>query len=348
MSLDMEKNLAKPDSGKVGKRSTSYDVAKLAGVSQSAVSRCFKPGASVSAKTRAKVEKAAEELKYQPNAIARGLITRRSNIVAVIISDLTNLNYPEVLSQLSRRFEEKNVRILLFTLGENSNIDGILDQVWQYQVDGIIAAAEFTTDQIEACKSRAIPLVFYNRVYPESTISSVCCDHSEGEQRLVDGLIKGGRKKFVVMSGPSYSAVSTARAKGAISRLNEETISVVQVEGDYGYDRACALVHEIMDSDTFEPDAFVCANDTMAMGVIDTLRHEYNIELPQQIAVVGFDGVHAGTWMSYDLTTVVQPVERMVEAAVNMLIERVEDPELPAEKRLFAGKLKLGTSALFE
>jgi len=302
----------------------------------------------VSEKTRAKVRKAADELGYQPNAIARGLITRRSNIVAVIISDLTNLNYPEVLSHLSRRFEERNVRILLFTLSEQSNVDNILDQVWQYQVDGIIAAAEFSSAQIAACNTREIPVVFYNRVYTDNTVSSVCCDHTEGEQQLVDGLLEDGRKSFVVMNGPSYSAVSTARAKGAIGRLNKASVNVVQVEGDYGYERACDLVHEIMDSDTFVPDAFVCANDTMAMGVIDTLRHEYNIDIPKQIAVVGFDGVQTGSWMSYDLTTVEQPVERMVEAAVNMLIERVEDPEVPAEKRLFAGKLKLGTSASFE
>ncbi len=87
-----------------GKRATSYDVARVAGVSQSAVSRCFKAGASVSAKTRAKVDGAAKSLGYQPNAIARGLISGRSNIVGVLITELTNLNYPQVLSQLNRKF----------------------------------------------------------------------------------------------------------------------------------------------------------------------------------------------------------------------------------------------------
>ena len=331
-----------------GKRSTSYDVARMAGVSQSAVSRCFKEGASISAKTRAKVEKAAKKLGYQPNAMARGLITRRSNIVAVIISDLTNLNYPEVLSELNHRLSDKNVRILLFTLGRETNVDKALDHVWQYQVDGIIAAAQFTQEQIEACDERGIALVFYNRVYPDSTISSVCCDHAEGERQLVEGLINNGRKSFVVMSGPKNSAVSTARAKGAISRLNQESVNIIQVEGDYGYTKACALVKQIMDSDTFKPDAFVCANDTMAIGCIDTLRHVYGIQVPEQIAVVGFDGVASAKWLSYELTTVVQPVERMVDAAVNMLMERVEDPELPAEKRLFAGQLQHGNSALLE
>ena len=347
----MAKNTDKTDPGSTlrpvqRKRATSYDVARVAGVSQSAVSRCFKPGASVSAKTRTKVENAAKKLGYQPNAIARGLITRRSNIVAVLITDLTNLTYPEVLSQLNKALGDKGIHILLFTLRKESDVNRVLDHVWQYQVDGIIAAAQFTHDQINACNDRGTPLVFYNRIYPESTINSVCCDHEEGERLLVEKLFQDDRSSFVVMSGPSDSAVSTARAKGAISKLNERSARVIQVEGDYSYDTACDLIRDIIDADTFRPDAIVCANDTMAIGCIDTLRHEYGIKVPEQVAVVGFDGVAAANWASYELTTVVQPVERMVEATVNMLLERIEDPELPAEKRLFAGKLLAGSSAI--
>ena len=119
--------------------------------------------------------------------------------------------------------------------------DDVLDQVWQYQVDGIIAAAQFTHEQINACNDRGTPLVFYNRIYPESTINSVCCDHEEGERLLVDQLVKDGRRSFVVMSGPSDSAVSTARTRGAISKLNERSARLIQVEGDYSYDTASDL-----------------------------------------------------------------------------------------------------------
>ncbi len=146
-----------------GHRVTSYDVARQARVSQSAVSRCFKPGASVSKKMRARVMKAAEDLGYQPNAIARSLITRRSNMVAVVISQQTNLYYPEVLVQLSQRFSERGVRVLLFTLERESDIDVILDQILQYQVDGVVEAARLSGPQIDLMEKRGIPLVFYNR-----------------------------------------------------------------------------------------------------------------------------------------------------------------------------------------
>ena len=328
------------------KPATSYDVARVAGVSQSAVSRCFKEGASVSDKTRSKVESAAKKLGYQPNLIARGLITRRSNIVAVLITDLTNLNFPEVLFELNKALGEKDIHILLFTLRKESDVDEVLAQVWQYQVDGIVAAAQFTHEQINACNDRGTPLVFFNRIYSESSINSVCCDHEEGERLLVDSLMNDNRHSVVVMSGPAHSSVSTARTKGAISKLNERSARVIQVEGDYSYEKACDLIREILDADTFKPDAIVCANDTMAIGCIDTLRHEYDINVPEQIAVVGFDGVAAARWASYQLTTIVQPIERMVEATVNMLLERIEDPDLPAEKRLFAGKLLAGSSAV--
>jgi DNA-binding LacI/PurR family transcriptional regulator len=329
-----------------GKRATSYDVARFAGVSQSAVSRCFKPGASISAKTRVKVEQAAATLGYQPNAIARGLISGRSNIVAVLITELTNLNYPQVLSKLHRKFSECDIRILLFTLDNESDVDTVLDKVWQYQVDGIIAAAQFTEAQINACKERAIPLVFYNRIYPQSTVSSVCCDHREGERALVEGLLNQGRRAFAVMSGPVDSAVSAARTQGAVDRLKGSATHIVELEGDYSYWLACSLTRQMMTHGEFKPDAFVCTNDIMAMGCLDTLRTEYQVAVPSDIAVVGFDGVEVATWLNYDLTTVVQPLERMVQAAVNMLLERIDAPELPAEKRLFSGDIRQGSSAV--
>ena len=328
-----------------GKRATSYDVARAAGVSQSAVSRCFKLGGSVSAKTREKVKKAAKALDYQPNAIARGLISGRSNIVGVLITELTNLNFPQILSELNRKFDEKDIHILLFTLDNESDVDKVLEKVWQYQVDGIIAAAQFTDTQISGCEDRGIPLVFYNRPYPQNTVSSVCCDHYEGERSLVEGLLNTGRKSFVVMSGPVDSSVSTARTQGALAQLKGIPVDIVRLEGDYSYQLACSLTRDVMNAAGSKPDAFVCTNDAMALGCLDTLRIEYRVNIPEDISVVGFDGVDAAAWLNYDLTTVLQPLERMVEAAVDMLLERIENPELPAEKRLFAGSIRHGATA---
>lgn len=114
-------------------------------MSQSAVSRAFRPGASVAPATKARIIAAANELGYRPNAIAQGLITRRSGIVAVIISNLTNLHYPEVLAELTQRLSARNARVLLFALKSESEIDEVLDQVWRSQVDGAIVAARLSS-----------------------------------------------------------------------------------------------------------------------------------------------------------------------------------------------------------
>jgi len=327
-------------------RATSYDVARLAGVSQSAVSRSFKPGASVSKKMRARVMKAAEDLGYQPNAIARSLITRRSNMVAVVISQQTNLYYPEVLVQLSLRFSERGVRVLLFTLAHESDIDVLLAQVFQYQVDGVIEAARLSGEQIDLVERRGIPLVFYNRSLKDRRVNAVCCDQTEGERWLVGRLVDAGHASFGLIGGPEDSAVGTERTQGALERLKELNIdSVTIVPGDYSYESGVKGLLELKRRLGKLPDAVVCANDVMAIGCIDAARYRLGVKVPEDLSVVGFDGVGAAEWASYDLTTVRQPVRRMTEAAVSMLLERVEQPELPAEKRTFSGILVDGGSA---
>ncbi len=328
------------------RRVTSYDVARHAGVSQSAVSRCFKPGASVSKKMRARVMKSARELGYQPNAIARSLITRRSNMVAVVISQQTTLYYPEILVELSQRLSARGERVLLFTLEHESDIDLMLDQVLQYQVDGMIIAARLSGTQIDAIESRAVPFVFYNRSFRDRQINAVCCDQTEGERWLVNRLVAARHDSFAIISGPEDSAVSMERTQGALERLRELDVGEVAVEeGDYGYASGRRGLHRLMDRLGRLPAAIICANDVMAIGCLDAARHDFGLQVPGELSVVGFDGVGPARWSSYNLTTVRQPVRRMTDAAVSMILERVESPELRPEKRIFSGIMVEGGSA---
>ena len=323
---------------------TSYDVARHAGVSQSAVSRCFKPGASVSKKMRERVMQAVKELGYQPNAIARGLITRRSNMVAVIVS---NLNfYPEVVSELNACFAERGVHVLLFTLDHESDVGRILDQVWQYQVDGVVVAAHLSEAQIRSFDERNVPLVFYNRSYRDMPVCSVSCDQMEGERQLVNLLTRSSSlKSFAVVSGPADSVVSMQRTRGALERLRDLKMrDVIQVAGDYTYESGRRAVGEILAERGAMVDAIICANDMMAFGCMDELRYHLELDVPGDVSVAGFDGVRAAAWSSFDLATIQQPVESMTEAAVSMLLERVDNPDLPPEKRLFSGVLREGAT----
>jgi DNA-binding LacI/PurR family transcriptional regulator len=326
-------------------RATSYDVARHAGVSQSAVSRCFKQGASVAPRTREKILASARTLNYYPNAIAQGLITKRSNLVAIIISNLTNLYYPEVLAELTQRLSVQGIRVLLFSLAAESDVDDVLDQVWRYRVDGAIVAARLDPSQLAAFADRGVPVVLYNRIGEGVPAASVCCDSISGEHALVEGLVEAGHQVFGIIAGPADSYVGEERVQAAQKRLLQLSREALIVRGNYDYESGDAGLRDLMRITGRKLDALICANDLMAIGAIDSARANFGIDVPQDLSIVGFDGVGPATWLAYQVTTVRQPVRRMTEAAVSMLIERIEQPETLPEQRLFAGELLTGQSA---
>jgi DNA-binding LacI/PurR family transcriptional regulator len=323
---------------------TSYDVARAAGVSQSAVSRCFTRGASVSESTRAKIMKAVDELGYRPNAIARSLITRRSNMVAIIVA---NIGYhPELTASLSRQFSKRGLHILLFTIDQEGEADRIVDQIWQYRVDGVIAAVHLPQRHVESFARRKMPLIFINRLYSEVSASSVACDQAEGERKLVDGLLAAGHRSFGIVSGPADSVVSAERVDEALRRVRAAGIDdVYQSSGKFDYESGRVALGELVRQAGRMPEAVICANDMMAIGCIDAARYEFGRDIPGDVSVVGFDGLGPSEWLAYRLVTVRQPLEAMVEAAAEMLLARVDEPGLAAEKRVFSGMLTEGTSA---
>lgn len=326
-----------------GRVVTSYDVARLAGVSQSAVSRCFTPGASVSARMRERIKQAADELGYQPNAIARMLITKRSNLVAVIVSNL-GVN-PDFTSILSRHMVDQGLNLLFFTLDHDNDAERAIDQLWQYRVDGVLSAAQLSEEHVGLLRERGLPLVFLNRLYEVPGANSVCCDHAEGERWLIDRLAQAGHTRFAIVAGPDNSVVSRQRIHGALDRLDQLGLARPPVvRGDFTYEGGRQAMRDLF-AGKDRPDAVICANDLMAVGCIDEARHGLSLAVPETVSIVGFDGAAPGQWAAYQLTTIRQPIKSMVSAAVDMLVARIDDPSLATEKRVFSGELVEGGSA---
>ncbi|WOH35778.1 LacI family DNA-binding transcriptional regulator [Thalassotalea fonticola] len=327
------------------KRVTSYDVAREAGVSQSAVSRVFRPGLSVSKKTREKVMTTANKMGYRPNAIARMLITKQSGMVAVIVSSRANVNYPEVLSQVSKQLAARNKRVLLFTLDNAEGGDELFEQIWTFQVDGVIAlAAHFDHNSLDKFKEHKIPVVLYNRNVPDALANTVCCNHELGIKQLVNELKLNQPKNYLVISGPEDSDVATERREIALKQLEkhgEQQVSVLY--GDYSYQSGRDCLAQWLKSNP-APDAIICSNDIMAVGVIDEAREHHNIDVPNDMSVVGFDGVSSSSWFNYQITTIKQPLEQLTKAAVDMLLEHIENPDSPPETRVITGTLIEGNS----
>lgn len=325
------------------RRPTAIDVAKAAGVSQSAVSRSFTPGASVSRDVRDRVHAAATVLHYRPNAMARAIMTRRSGLVAIVIAIDTNLQYPEALSELARALSRGGRHIMLFAIDAMSEVDAVVDQIWAYQVDSVVALVDLTDQQVSLLEEHDVPVVLYNRLPGRRIVSSVGCDHVGCGRLLAEHLLSCGATRFAIVEGPAHSSVATERLAGVLGELERAGVAdIVRAPGDYTYDAGVAAVASLGGA-ALVGRALIAANDMMALGALDALRSSYGLVVPAQVMVAGFDGIGATRWIGYQLTTVRQPIRRMAEATSTMVAERVEGSS-QAERRAFAGELMIGQS----
>lgn len=325
---------------------TSVDVAARAGVSQSAVSRVFTPGASVSKKMAERVRKAAEELGYRPNVLARSLITGRSRIIGLVVAYLDNQFYPDALERLSTALQERGYHILIFMAsGTGEGVGKVIDELLDYQVDGIITASVGMSDEIAArCDAAGIPVVLFNRGQEDPRLSQVTSDNLAGARRIAEFFVAGGHERIGHITGWTGSSTGRDREAGfraGLADAGREPVAVL--DGHYRRREAAAAARKMME--TAWPDAIFAGNDHMAFAVMDELRSGLGLRVPEDVSVVGYDDVPLAAWPAYDLTTLRQPSNRMVEATVDLLMERIETPEATPRKLAIGGPLVLRGSA---
>ena len=305
------------------KKITSLEVAKLAGVSQSAVSRVFTPGASASKKTEGKVRKAAMELGYRPNVLARSLITGRSRIIGLVVAHLDNYFYPEAVELLSNALQKKGYHVLVFMASKTAgNIDDVLEEMLDYQVDGVIAASvAMSSDLAARCNAAGVPVVLFNRAENNERLSAVTSDNIDGGQKVAKFLIAGGYKRLGYIAGWEGASTQRDREAGFIEELKKHKRSLYAREvGNFNMDEARQAARKMFTAREI-PDAVFVANDHMSFAVMDVIRFELGLKIPEQVSVVGYDDVPVASWPAYDLTTVRQPVNRMVAETVSFLLE---------------------------
>lgn len=308
---------------------TSIEVAKRAGVSQSAVSRAFTPGSSIADETRRKVLQAATELNYVPNSFARSLITARSNIVAMVVGDLSNPFYSTVLDQFSQALQARGKHVLVFRVATGSEVDNALIDVLQYQVDGIIVtSAQISTKMTGLCLDRGIPVVMFNRYIEGQLTDNVCCDNRKGGHLIARTLIDAGATRLAMIAGERDSSTNRDRRDGFLSGLSRRGIrrSDVQIEqGNYTYEGGRAAARALFAKKRGAPNGLFCTNDIMALGALDTLRHELGYRVPEDVMVIGFDDIPDASRPAYRLSTVRQPREQMIEKTLELLDRKGED-----------------------
>jgi len=319
---------------------TSLDVAQRAGVSRSAVSRVFS-GASASKETINRVRKAAAELGYHPNSLARAMITGKSRIIGLIVTYLENQFYPIALERLSHALQAKGYHILVFMAADGpETIEKVVQELIDYQVDGIITfSVAMSSDLTQRCAVASIPVVMFNRAQDGSGHSSVTSTNIEGGRKVAEFLVTGGHSRIAHIAGWKGSSTGRDRQRGFIEGLAAlGKVPLAVIDGMYDLDTAAEATCTLM-ARADPPDAIFVGNDHMAFAVIDTLRHKLGLRVPEDVSVVGYDDVPLAAWPAYDLTTVRQPVNRMVEATVETILAKIEDSTRPAQKIEIEGPL---------
>ncbi len=325
---------------------TSIQVAKRAGVSQSAVSRVFTPGASASESTTRKVRQAAQELGYRPNVLARSLITGRTRIIGVVVAYLENQFYPVVLELLSRALQAKGYHVLVF-MAENATekVAQVMEELLDYQVDGIITASVAITNDLTArCTAVGIPVVMFNRGQDDPRLSEVTSDNIAGARRATEHLIATGHTRIAHVMGWQGASTGRDRAAGfTLAMQAANLVPVAMIDGMYSRETAAAVTRDMFNGPT-RPDAIFVGNDHMAFAVMDTLRFDLGLRVPEDVSVIGYDDVPLAAWPAYNLTTIRQPVNRMVDATVDALLTQIDAPATPPRKLRIDGPLVIRTS----
>ena len=307
---------------------TSAEVAARAGVSQSAVSRVFTPGASASAKTKEKVRKAAAELGYRPNVLARAMVSGRSRMIGLVVAYLENYFYPEALEKLSNALQAEGYHVLIFMASQTAaNIDAVVEEILDYQVDGIVFASVAMSSNIaERCEQAGVPVVLFNRYEDRPGITAVTSDNVAGGRRVAEFLLAGGHSRIAHIAGWEGASTQRDREAGFLAGLKAAGVALhARGVGDFNAAHARDAARAMFDVPAARrPDAVFVANDHMAFAVMDVIRFELGLSIPDDVSVVGYDDVPPAQWPAYDLTTLRQRANLMVRETVRALLAHID------------------------
>jgi DNA-binding LacI/PurR family transcriptional regulator len=300
---------------------SAHDVARIAGVSQAAVSRAFTPGASIADTTREKVFRAAKTLGYRPNLIARSLIKGQSGIIGIVMGNPRNAFFMSALNMLLRRLAREGKHSLVFTIEGNPTADAHVDDLLKFRVDAIVLMATTLSPKLaDQCHAAGIPVVFFSRRPRSSNSISVSGNNREGGRQIAQHLLAQGYQRLAFMAGRVDSLTSRERETAFMSYLKSKGMPAPQREiGHFRREGAIEAARSLL-SGKQRPDAIFCANDYMALATLEVARHEFGLEIGRDIGIAGCDDIEEASWPSFDLTTYSLPLPAMIEAVGSIVL----------------------------
>ncbi|MTI06630.1 LacI family transcriptional regulator [Roseibium denhamense] len=316
---------------------TLKEVAELAGVSRSAVSRTFTDGASVSEKTRRKVEKAAVKLGYTPNFLARGLTTRRTKLVGLVSNNFHNPIFLEVFDQFTRKLQSVGLRPLLVNLSDETDPEASVRMLRQYSVDGVVVASSTLPPGFsKAFKDAGVPVVnSFGRYSSAPEFHVVGIDNVECGRMAAKALMSRGHTRVAFLGGPETATSTQDRFKG----FQEELSHHRGIDMTYTYAKAYSFEagREEMKrllAEAPPAEAYFCGDDVLSIGVLSAIK-DAGLSVPDDIGIIGLNDMEMAGWQTINLTTIRQPVQQIINSSVELIVSMLEDPSRYPEARLF-------------
>jgi DNA-binding LacI/PurR family transcriptional regulator len=319
---------------------TLKEVAERAGVSRSAVSRTFTDGASVSPKTRAKVEQAASDLGYAPNALASSLTTGRTKLIGLIVNNFHNPLILEVFDLFTRGLQDRGLRPLLVNLTEATDPAASVRMLRQYSVDGVIVASSTLPSSFAvAFRDAGLPVVHaFGRTSHAPDVHVVGIDNVACGRMAAEALIAHGYRRVAFLGGPQGATSTQDRAAGFRAALHgraQITVSESYASA-YSFDAGRAEMARLLAASPAE--AYFCGDDLLAVGALSAIG-EAGLSVPGDIGLIGLNDMEMARWQNIGLTTIRQPVAGIIDAAIELVVATIEHPDRAPETRQFPCRL---------
>lgn len=321
---------------------TIYEVSKLAGVSLATVSRVINNTVPVREATKLKVEAAMKELGYRPNSVAQSLASNRSNSIGILVSELGGPFYGELLSRIENEFRAQGKHVIVAAGHSNAELErDSIEFLRSRNCDGLILHVESVDDHylIELADS-GLPFVLINRTVDALAERCITLDNERGGYLATEHLLQLGHREIAYVAGPMWKHDSQERYRGHQQALKDYGVTEnpnLFYEGDFQETGGVSgLKYFLSLGQSFS--ALVCANDEMASGAI-TVAHDEGIEIPEQLAVIGFDNINFSHYTYPKLTTIDYPVAEIGQMAARWILKTVYQKPIEELKSLFTPEL---------
>lgn len=313
---------------------TIQDVANKANVSITTVSHVINGTRYVSDTLKERVFSAMDELNFRPNGLARSLRMGQTKTIGLIIPDNSNSFFAEMSRHIEDLGYQNGYSVILCNTDENLEKEqAYIDVLMNKQVDGIIfIATGHSSENLDRLKNLRIPIVVADRDFPSSVADVVKVDNELGGQLAAEYLLSLGHQKLACISGAPELVSSQQRVKGFLKVVEAQGLSVPPdwiISGDFHFQAGLQCMNQMLDrwttiaQDQRPTGVFIC-NDMMALGAIRSIR-QHGLHVPRDLSIVGFDNIRLAEWFFPALTTVAQPIPELAQAAVDLLLDRIQD-----------------------